>query len=105
MESVLPGSTVSCKHRCRECQSSIGDRKRTKSGCKRRYVCMKNSSLFDEPNLIHNCPKRLSYHDDDIQVSLSKGLKTSGSSGVKDTKSFTDIVGEVNRSDESFLSY
>ena len=32
---------ATCKYKCGECQSCVGDTKKSKAGCKRRYLCLK----------------------------------------------------------------
>ena len=71
---------ASCKHRCGECQSCVSDNKKAKSGCKKRVLCLTNSSLVDEPDLLTESPlKRLREDDLEEGTSFSKGLKLSKS--------------------------
>ena len=69
---------ASCKFRCNECQSCLGDKK-AKSGCKNRHICLKTTALTDEPNLLDVSTKRLRENEHDDETSMAKGLKLSNS--------------------------
>lgn len=70
------GRCASCKHRCGECQSCSSDQKKTKSGCNKRFICLKNSSFVDEPSLLDGM-KRQREDETEIDFSSSKGVKLS----------------------------
>ena len=84
------GRCASCKYRCEDCRSCLGDSRKSKTGCLKRYTCLKSSSYIDEPSLMNSSQKRLRDEDLDPETSMPKGLKISSSPKESEEKVLVD---------------
>ena len=73
------GKCATCKHRCGNCLTCVGDVSKSKAGCKKRFICLKFSSLIDPPVLMRNHPKRPRENNEEETETETdcKGLKLS----------------------------
>ena len=87
---------ASCKFKCGECKSCLGN-KSAKQGCRRRFTCLRNSCLIDDPNLHGSCQKRGREDEEEIAEVLCKELKLSVSPESGETRSMassSSLTGE-----------
>ena len=83
------GKCASCRSKCGDCQACLGDKKKSKLGCRKRFVCLKNSTYIDEPDLINGPLKR--YRDEEMEDGTScKGLKLSFSPEDEESTSYVE---------------
>ena len=83
------GKCASCRHRCGECKPCCSDKK-AQLGCKKRYVCLRNSHLIDDPALLGSCLKRTREEELDIDFSKAKDMKLSKSPTSTNVKSVVE---------------
>ena len=66
------------------------------AGCKRRFICLKNSSLVDDPVLLSGTVKRSRDSEQETISPKAKGMKLSESNGKEDISACEEPdVGQV----------
>ena len=93
-------SCATCKHKCEDFQACVGDNSKAKSGCKKRFMCIKSSGLIDDINLSNVCLKRTREDDPGEEDQSSKEMKFSN--GLERKLSEDQDIGQVQHRIQQF---